>query len=114
MNDNSIAFVEFKNGRVKNQNVKNKLRDSLLIFLDVTGKTISYTRKHADFIVVYNAEENSGAVKQKQKELASFSFASCNWKVGLCKSEGGTCAFRFRKVRADLLQDSAYVFTGAV
>lgn len=69
VNDNSIVFVEFKNGRVKNQNVKNKLRDSLLIFLDVTGKTISYTRKPADFIVVYNAEENSGAVKQKQKEL---------------------------------------------
>ncbi len=53
-----IAFVEFKNGKVNNRNVKDKLRDSLLLFLDITGKTAAYARNHLDFILVYNLEKN--------------------------------------------------------
>lgn len=53
-----IVFVEFKNGKVKNHNIKDKARDSLLIFCDVVGKTISYMRKRVDLIVVYNLEKN--------------------------------------------------------
>ena len=54
--DTGLAFVEFKNGKVNNRNVKDKIRDSLLLFCDFTQKTISYTREHVDFIVVYNEE----------------------------------------------------------
>lgn len=53
-----ISFVEFKNGRVNNRNIKDKARDSLLIFLEIIRKNIAYSRKYIDFIVVYNLEKN--------------------------------------------------------
>lgn len=53
-----VAFIEFKNGKVNNRNIKDKARDSLLIFSDITGKNISYIREQTDFIVVYNSEKN--------------------------------------------------------
>lgn len=56
--EDHIAFIEFKNGKVNNRNIKDKARDSLLIFSDITEKSISYTRDKADFIVVYNTEKN--------------------------------------------------------
>jgi len=88
-NNDRIVFVEFKNGKVNNRNIKDKLRDSLLIFSDVTRKTASYTREHADFIVVYNAEKNSGAVKQQQKELpvSPSRVAIGNWVCAKAKEE---------------------------
>lgn len=55
---NDCAFVEFKNGKVINSDLKNKVRDSLLIFSDITGKTILNTREELDFIVVYNLQKN--------------------------------------------------------
>ena len=42
--DENIAFVEFKNGKVNNRNIKDKIRDSLLLFCDLTKQTISDTR----------------------------------------------------------------------
>ena len=56
--DENLAFVEFKNGKVNNRNIKDKIRDSLLLFCDLTKQTISDTRKNLDFIVVYNEEKN--------------------------------------------------------
>lgn len=43
----SVIFLEFKNGNMKNEKskVKQKLRDSLLIFSDLTGMMITDTRK---------------------------------------------------------------------
>lgn len=56
----SIVFIEFKNGRMKNEKtkVKEKLRDSLLIFGAITERTIQYTREKVDFILVYNETKN--------------------------------------------------------
>lgn len=54
----NIAFIEFKNGKVNNRNVKDKARDTLLIFSDITGQNISDTRRYTDLIVVYNSEKN--------------------------------------------------------
>ena len=56
--DEDLAFVEFKNGKVDKRNVKDKARDSLLMLCDLMKRTISYTREHLDFIVVYNEERN--------------------------------------------------------
>lgn len=53
-----ISFIEFKNGKVNNRNIKDKARDSLLMFLDITGKNITYSRKEVELIVVYNIEKN--------------------------------------------------------
>ena len=54
------VFIEFKNGKMGNQKrkVKDKIRDSLLIFGEITGKNIDYTRRNMDFILVYNIEKN--------------------------------------------------------
>lgn len=56
----SIVFIEFKNGKMKSERakVKTKMRDSLLIFGGITGKTITYTRQHVDYILVYNESKN--------------------------------------------------------
>ena len=43
---------------MNNRNIKDKIRDSLLLFCDLTKQTISDTRKNLDFIVVYNEEKN--------------------------------------------------------
>lgn len=36
--EDRILFVEFKNGKVNNRNIKDKARDSLLVFLEIIGK----------------------------------------------------------------------------
>ena len=53
---NHLIFIEFKNGNMKNQkrSVKDKIRDSLLIFCDITGKQVKDTREWLEFILVYN------------------------------------------------------------
>lgn len=59
--ENLEYFIEFKNGKVEGKtkrNIKDKIRDSLLIYSDVTLKNVSYTRKNAIFILVYNEEKN--------------------------------------------------------
>lgn len=58
-NENFI-LIEFKNGKMKNEkkDVKEKIKDSLLIFGDVIGETVSSIRNDAKFILVYNASKN--------------------------------------------------------
>ena len=81
--DENIAFVEFKNGKVNNRNIKDKIRDSLLLFCDLTKQTISDTRKNLDFIVVYNEEKKENWVKrviglvEQHREKRVFSFDVC-------------------------------------
>ena len=55
-----VDFIEFKNGKMKNEkrNVKDKIRDSLLMFCDITEKQICDTREQVEFILVYNQEKN--------------------------------------------------------
>lgn len=57
---NVPTFIEFKNGKMKNEKrtVKDKLRDSLLMYCDITETTISDSRENVDFILVYNQEKN--------------------------------------------------------
>ena len=60
LTENCQVFVEFKNGDMKNEKrkVKDKVRDSLLLFCDIAKKDISYTRQYMDFVLVYNLEKN--------------------------------------------------------
>lgn len=58
LTDNHLALIEFKNGNVNNRNVKDKIRDSLLMFCDVTQTNINFTRQHMEFVLVYNEEKN--------------------------------------------------------
>ncbi len=57
-----FLFIEFKNGRLKDNmadEVANKIKDSLLIFCDITKSNISETRKHVNFILVYNQDKET-------------------------------------------------------
>lgn len=65
-NENDI-FIEFKNGKMKGEkrNVKDKIRDSLLILFDLTKENISYSRKNIIFILVYNQSKNPLDSRQK-------------------------------------------------
>lgn len=58
--DGRWTFIEFKNGCMQKKiyNVRQKIFDSMLIFSDIVGCGISYTRKEMDYILVYNEERN--------------------------------------------------------
>ena len=60
--DNRPLFIEFKNGKLNNKETKleiyGKIKDSLLVFGDITNRTISFTRENAEFILVYNLSKN--------------------------------------------------------
>jgi len=79
-----IIFLEFKNGIVNNRNIKDKARDSLLIFLGIIKKSIEYSRRYIDFVVVYNAEKNPLSSQEKKRRLqetpSRVSIATCLMK----------------------------------
>lgn len=62
-----VTFIEFKNGNMKNAkaNVKSKIKDSLLIFCDLTNTKIADTREKVDFILVYNQQKNPVSNQEK-------------------------------------------------
>lgn len=58
--DNEWIFIEFKNGVITNREngeIKMKLFESILMFLDVINKTIEYSRSHVTYILVFNEQE---------------------------------------------------------
>ena len=68
---NKDVFIEFKNGNMANQKsaVRDKVRNSLLLFGDITGKSISYTRNSAEFVLVYNEEKNTDIKRVKKSSV---------------------------------------------
>lgn len=65
------VFIEFKNGALNTQkkeaDVRKKIYDSVLILTDIIGEGISFTRKHLDYILVYNGEKNPESEEQDSK-----------------------------------------------
>lgn len=60
--DGELTFIEFKNGQMikdKIFNVRLKIFDSLLIFTDIIGQGVNFTRTNMKYILVYNEEKNS-------------------------------------------------------
>ena len=62
-----LVFIEFKNGKLKGtyHELGNKIRDSLLIFCDISACGISETRKKAEFVLVYNIGKNQRKKEEK-------------------------------------------------
>ena len=85
----SLVFVEFKNGNMKNEKakVKSKIRDSLLIFCDITKTRIDDTRKIAEFILVYNLNKNP-LPNQLKKQSVQESQSRVNIAKYLCQKAG--------------------------
>lgn len=58
--ENEWYLIEFKNGTIddlKNYEVKIKIYESLLILLDLINQSISFSRQHINFILVYNEQK---------------------------------------------------------
>lgn len=62
------TFIEFKNGKVSPGEIKNKIRDSLLIYGGITGQSITETRQIMEFVLVYNPEKNIDKSHQASRE----------------------------------------------
>lgn len=61
-----IDFIEFKNGCIDSHDayeIMQKIFDSLLIFLDVTERTLKDARRQVTFILVYNEKKNKDLQK---------------------------------------------------
>jgi len=76
-----LYFIEFKNGYIDKKAVYEiwlKIFDSLLIFTDITCKSINFTRKNMKLILVYNEGKNplpEGVVDKLQVSLSRESIA---------------------------------------
>lgn len=84
--DTELVLIEFKNGKVNNKNIYDKIRDSLLVFCDTTNTNVSYTRQNMDFILVYNEDRNplpnqltKGIVQDSKSRLT---IAQCLARLG--------------------------------
>lgn len=87
---NLECFIEFKNGNLKKEtkSIREKIRDSLLIFCDITSKTISYTRANVILIVVYNELNTKMPRDPKRKICESESMGAIkDFLVDKSKSE---------------------------
>ena len=51
---NDFTFIEFKNGSIESENIRNKINESLHIFNDTINENLKYDREHVDYILVYN------------------------------------------------------------
>lgn len=70
--EEKAIFIEFKNGcinRNKAFDIRKKIYDSLLIFGDITKKGICDTRKHMDFILVYNKQKNCNTDEDPETKI---------------------------------------------
>lgn len=80
----ALIFLEFKNGRIADKKnmtgkevesfgktkeireIEQKIKDSLLVFCDIAGWTISNTRQRVNFILVYDKDKNSSRNEIKE------------------------------------------------
>ncbi len=51
-----LCMVEFKNGDFKSSEIIEKALSSVLIFNDITGENITFTRDNMIFVLVYNSD----------------------------------------------------------
>ena len=63
-------FIEFKDGNMRNEihSVKRKIFESLLVLGDMLGRTISFSREHMVYVLVYNQEKSPGGDDAKMKK----------------------------------------------
>lgn len=82
--NNTVTFIEFKNGYIKDavtqQKLLKKIYNSLLIFADVTGESISSTRQYLNYILVYNEEKNTDETNPKTEYRESKSQDCASYK----------------------------------
>lgn len=62
-------FIEFKDGNMKSEihAVRRKIFESLLVLGDMLGRTISFSREHMVYVLVYNLEKSEGYIRSAMK-----------------------------------------------
>lgn len=66
--DNTVTFIEFKNGYIDKKTqyeLLKKIYDSMLVFTDITNESVSSTRQFLNYILVYNGEKNPDKANPK-------------------------------------------------
>lgn len=85
--DTMIYFIEFKNGQIKNRvedQIHNKISDTILIFNELMHTTIDFERKNVEFILVYNEKKNRLTEKEETNNISnSPHFSSLSRSVNL-------------------------------
>lgn len=77
--NNMDYFVEFKDSKGKNikkRDIMAKIRDSLLLYLDILDEKPSYARENLGYILVYNpykSESDSGSYKKFYRGVGELS-----------------------------------------
>ena len=64
--EGNMYMIEFKNGDISTQQIRNKIKDSLLIYGDITHTTLKNFRDNVIFILVYNPYVKSYTPQQKR------------------------------------------------
>lgn len=74
-----VYFIEFKNGAIDDDNIRNKITESLLIYHDITHRTIQDTRKNTEFILVFNPDKiRLRPLERRAMNLARLSNVPCH------------------------------------
>lgn len=64
MKKEKICLVEFKNGDFTNQELKAKIKDSLMVFNSITNNQLEFDRENLIFVLVYNGKVKHVDYKQ--------------------------------------------------
>lgn len=69
--NNMDYFVEFKNSMYpKKKELYGKIRDSMLVYLDIMDEKLSYARKNLGYILVFQKHEGFNRFENELKNLA--------------------------------------------
>ncbi len=83
-----VYLIEFKNGDINQDEIRNKVFESILIYNDITSSSLKDTREKMDFILVYNSERKKYQPLQlKAMHLARIGKCACPY-YGLDKYHG--------------------------
>jgi len=64
--EDRILFVEFKNGQVNNRNIKDKARDSLLVFLEIIGENSFFSQQYRFYCGLQSRKESFTKASSKR------------------------------------------------
>ena len=92
-------MIEFKNGAIDKDEIRNKIIESLIIFNDLTQSKIEDTRQNMDFVLVYNSDKiHHNEVGERAIHLARIGNFPCPYQ-GLWRYHG-VCVQRAYRMTA--------------
>ena len=88
-NENELFFIEFKNGQLNKADIykiMQKIYDTILVYGDITSKTLKDIRSKSIFILVINGE-NNGKIKMVapyKRKISDSIFEKINYFKNYC------------------------------